>query len=70
MEDLALLVAKSLLAALVLSAVFSAFFPLMPTTGMFASLTPFWKAAAVFILGVIVVGPGRIVYELFTGSGF
>lgn len=50
--------------------ILSVLFQYMPTVGLLSELTWQLKTAAVFILGVIVIGPGRVAYDLVVDRGF
>lgn len=58
----------SVLGALVVALILSYLWPLMPKTGSFSNLSWQLRTGAVVICGSLVVGPGRVAYEMITDS--
>lgn len=63
-------IGQSLLFSLVLVIVFAFLWPYLPKEGAFGSLSWQLKAAIVVISGFLVIGPGRVAWEMMTDSGF
>ena len=63
-------IGASLISAVVLVVILSAFWPLLPTSGAFSSISWQLRAVIISVAVLIVVGPGQVAYDLITDSGW
>lgn len=63
-------VGRTVLVAILVVVILSYLWPHMPTIGAFSDVTWQLEAVAAVILGFIVIGPGRVAYDLIVDSGF
>lgn len=61
-------IGKSVIYAVLLIAILSVIWPYLPKTGPFSSLTRKVNAVAVVAIGFIVIGPGRVAWDILMGN--
>lgn len=59
-------IGRSVLAALILSAIAGAFWPYIPKTGTFGSLSLGLKGVLAFLIGAVVVGAAQVGLSLLS----
>lgn len=60
----------SVLYVLTVAIILTIIWPYLPTTGAFSQLRWELKAVAVVVLGFLVIGPGRVAYDLIVDDGY
>lgn len=63
-------IGRSLIYAVLLIAILSALWPFLPKTGTFSSLTWQMKVVVAVVTGFIVIGPGRVAWDILIDDGW
>jgi len=63
-------IGESVLYVVVVALVLGALWPYMPKTGPVSELTWTMKAVAAVVLGFIVIGPGRVAWDMLVDDGW
>lgn len=61
-------IVKSISSAVVGFLVLQEIWPVLPKTGVFSGVTWVLPAVAAVAIGLVVVGPGRVVWDTLTGD--